>query len=206
MVAQYQLTCCGKVFTDVSLLAKKECPHCKTKNPMIEELDKEDHIIMVGKGFSGDDIFESRPWGSFNVIADRPNLKIKELIVNPNSKISLQLHRLREEFWVVLRGKGMLTLGLDEIPVEEGQPIHIRQYEMHSIHNYTDEELVIIEVQKGICQEDDIIRIEDDYGRVKKENFSEKPIKDDIGGRSTCCGRNKRKDNKKKQQASKTKK
>ena len=136
MVAQYQLTCCGKVFTDVSLLTKKECPYCKTKNPMIEELDKEDHIIMAGRGFSGDDIFEDRPWGSFNVIADRPNLKIKELIVNPNSKISLQIHRLREEFWVVLRGKGMLTLGLDEIPVEEGQPIHIRQYEMHSIHNY----------------------------------------------------------------------
>jgi mannose-6-phosphate isomerase-like protein (cupin superfamily) len=148
----------------------KSCPYCKKEDTKIQEVDKEDMVLLPGIGFSRDKIFEKRPWGSFSVIVDKEFVKIKELIINPKSKISLQLHRKREEFWVVLKGKGILTLGLDEIPVEEGQPIHIRKYEMHSIDNYTDEDLVIIEIQKGVCKEDDIIRIEDDYGRLDKEN------------------------------------
>ena len=165
--------------------------------------------ILHPTGFSGDEIFEKRPWGSFNVIMDKESVKIKELVINPKSKISLQLHRMREEFWVVLSGKGILTLGLDEIPVEEGQPIHIRKYEMHSINNYTDEDLVIIEVQKGVCKEDDIIRIEDEYGRLHKETSDEADNKNSVSGRSNskCCGNGgNKKDNKGKKRKIKRKK
>ena len=190
--------CCSNIFSDRSILELKACPYCEAESPMIEEVDKEDRVIFNGSGFSGDEIFEKRPWGSFNVIMDKEFVKIKELIINPKSKISLQLHRKREEFWVVLKGKGILTLGLDEIPVEEGQPIHIRKYEMHSINNYTDEDLVIIEIQKGVCKEDDIIRIEDDYGRLQKETFSETNDKNSAySGNSNCCSKRGNKKDKK---------
>lgn len=168
MSQQYKLTCCNRVISENSV---KFCVYCGVSKPMIEEVDKEDYVI-TGGGFSGDKLFEERPWGNFSVILDEENVKIKRIVVKPKQSLSLQLHKHREEFWVVMSGRGMLTLGLDHIPVEEGQPIHIRHLELHSINNYADEDLVIIEIQKGICKEDDIIRLEDSYGRVDNEEIS----------------------------------
>jgi len=189
---QYRLLCCGKIFTDRKILEMKTCPNCLIEDPKSEEVDKNEKVILTGKGFSGDDLFEERPWGSFSVIVDEPFLKIKKIVVKPEHKISLQLHKKREEFWVILSGKGLLLLGLDEIPVEEGQPIHIRRYELHSIKNYTEnEDLVIIEIQKGVCKEDDIVRIEDDYGRIEKDTTNEKLSKINSSSSSSCCSSSK---------------
>ena len=78
----------------------------------------------------------------------------------------MQLHRYRSEWWKIIKGQGLMQVGASEWTVEEGDTINIGRLEVHRIANETDEPLIFVEVQTGECMEDDIIRIEDDYGRV----------------------------------------
>lgn len=108
----------------------------------------------------------TRPWGEYEVMHEDDNCKVKKIIVNPNSKLSYQYHDKRKEQWVVV--KGILTVVREDIEydLQPGDSIFIDCGEKHRAWNKTDKPVEFIEVQTGTYfGEDDITRIEDDYGR-----------------------------------------
>lgn len=108
-----------------------------------------------------------RPWGFYTVIAEGKGFQTKLIHVNKGQKLSVQSHNHRSEHWVVLSGMAKVVLeGKDHI-LSPGHSIDIDVKAIHSLQNPFDEDIEIIEVQKGeILSEDDIIRYEDMYGRV----------------------------------------
>ncbi len=109
---------------------------------------------------------DNRPWGRWEEYLNEPGYRVKRIVVNPGSRLSLQKHEHRREHWVIVRGRGRLTLGDEVIPVRAGEHVTIEIGDVHRIENDGGDYLVIIETQLGLCLEDDIIRLEDDYGRV----------------------------------------
>lgn len=110
---------------------------------------------------------DRRPWGNFEVISDEPDHKVKRIVVYPNQRISLQKHKQRSEHWFILKGKAIVTLDGKEIVLEKGHSIDIAKGTAHRIKSIGSENLVFIEVQTGdYFGEDDIERIEDDFGRT----------------------------------------
>jgi len=109
-----------------------------------------------------------RPWGWYDLIEVGLNFQVKRLHVNPGEKLSLQMHQKRAEHWVVVNGTATVTNG-DEIHILiQGQSTFIPKGVKHSLENNTSEDLEIIEVQSGeYLGEDDIVRFEDNYGRLK---------------------------------------
>jgi len=110
--------------------------------------------------------FEERPWGWWQVMGVGDGYKIKRIHVSPHSRLSLQTHEHRSEHWLVVRGLGMCTVGETQVLAGEGQCIDVPRGVAHRIANAQDEALILIEVQLGhYTGEDDIVRLEDDYGR-----------------------------------------
>ena len=109
---------------------------------------------------------EERPWGSWHVIDVNDGYKIKRIHVNPWSRLSYQTHQHRSEHWVVIQGVATCTIDDREVVAHAGESVDVSQGAKHRIANAHDVELVIVEVQLGgYTGEDDIVRIEDDYGR-----------------------------------------
>ena len=107
------------------------------------------------------------PWGSFEVLSEGPNYKVKRIVVWPQSKLSLQSHKLRNEHWYAVSGMGTATLDGNDYPLRAGCAVDIPAGIKHRVQNSAAENLVIIEVQTGeYFGEDDIERFEDDYGRI----------------------------------------
>ena len=107
-----------------------------------------------------------RPWGSFTVIEERKNFKVKKVVVKPKEKLSLQFHKQRSEHWVVLRGRARVELNDKIFYLKPHQSIDISVRAKHRLENPRKEPLEIIEIQNGeYLGEDDIIRIEDKYNR-----------------------------------------
>ena len=110
---------------------------------------------------------ETRPWGSFTILSDAENFKAKRLDVLPQKKLSLQSHKLRSEHWIVVTGLARITLGDTIQDYNPGDHIFIPIQTKHRIENPGHSLLTIVEVQLGeYFGEDDIIRYEDDFGRV----------------------------------------
>ncbi len=110
--------------------------------------------------------YEKRPWGIFENIYSHESFLVKRLVVNPGEKLSSQFHNYRREFWVVVQGKGKVSISGQEFDAKIGSTFHIREKEIHRIENISDKPLIFIEVQYGeIISEEDIIRLEDSYGR-----------------------------------------
>jgi len=110
---------------------------------------------------------EHRPWGFYRVLADEEDHKVKRIVVYPGKRLSLQRHRRRTEHWYILRGRALVTLDGGEIPLEPGQSVDIPRGTVHRVTNPGEEVLAFIEVQTGdYFGEDDIERLEDDFGRV----------------------------------------
>ena len=108
-----------------------------------------------------------RPWGFYTVIAQGKGFITKIIHVNPGQKLSLQSHNYRSEHWVVLSGMALVKLDGKDYTLSPGHSVDIPVKAIHSLQNPFDEDLEIIEVQKGeILLEEDIIRYEDMYGRV----------------------------------------
>jgi len=113
----------------------------------------------------------TRPWGHYDVLLDTDYCKVKQITVKPNQRLSYQRHEKREEYWTIVKGQATVTLNDKKIALSEGQQIHIPQHANHRIANKSSEPLIFIEIQRGsYFGEDDIIRIEDDYGRVKNNH------------------------------------
>jgi mannose-1-phosphate guanylyltransferase/mannose-1-phosphate guanylyltransferase/mannose-6-phosphate isomerase len=110
---------------------------------------------------------EERPWGSFEILHEEEQLKVKRIIVKPGKRLSLQSHKHRSESWVITRGNALVTLDEEEIPLASNQHIFIPAGARHRVANRGSEEVVFIEVQTGTyLGEDDIVRYEDDFNRV----------------------------------------
>ena len=114
-----------------------------------------------------------RPWGYYLVLIEDNGYKVKQFVVRPGKRLSLQKHLRRSEHWQVVRGKAMVTVGnnlskLASAPLASGEYIDIPLEAYHRVENTGTEDLVIIEVQMGeYVGEDDILRVEDDFGRAK---------------------------------------
>ena len=110
---------------------------------------------------------ELRPWGSFTILDEGEQFKVKRLTVNPGHSTSLQYHRYRSERWIVVQGVATVTLGSQLHVIGENEWIHIPQNEKHLLANRGNKVLQVIEVQFGsYLGEDDIIRLEDRYDRA----------------------------------------
>lgn len=110
---------------------------------------------------------EKRPWGSFTILDEGTNFKVKRIVVMPNMRLSLQTHNFRSEHWVIVQGQGVATIGEELREVKVDDQIYIAIKQMHRIHNTGNEPLVFIETQSGeYLGEDDIVRYSDDFNRV----------------------------------------
>jgi len=108
-----------------------------------------------------------RPWGYYEILSDAADHKVKRIVVAPGGVLSLQRHQKRAEHWFIVSGSGLVTLEDRQYPVRSGSSIDIPQGAAHRVKNISSDELVIIEVQTGsYFGEDDIERLDDQYGRV----------------------------------------
>ncbi|MBP7074074.1 MAG: mannose-1-phosphate guanylyltransferase/mannose-6-phosphate isomerase [Rhabdochlamydiaceae bacterium] len=149
------------VETDDALFLGKKGESQKVKE-LVEELKKiktkeiQEHSTM------------QRPWGQYSVLETGPRFKVKRIIVNPGQKLSLQKHYHRSEHWVVVTGTARVTVGDEEKLLHENESIYISKSTIHRLENPGKVPLEMIEVQVGeYTGEDDIVRFEDVYGRVK---------------------------------------
>jgi mannose-1-phosphate guanylyltransferase/mannose-6-phosphate isomerase len=107
-----------------------------------------------------------RPWGTFTILEEGPGYKIKRIEVYPQGRLSLQYHHHRSEHWVVISGRAQVTRGEDNITLQANESTFIPIETAHRLENPWSETTVIIEVQNGAyLGEDDIVRLEDVYGR-----------------------------------------
>ena len=110
--------------------------------------------------------FDRRPWGSYTVLEEDRGFKVKRIEVLPGKRLSYQKHAQRAEHWFVVEGTAKVTLDDKEITVRAGESIDIPIGVAHRVENPGEENLVFIEVQRGTyLGEDDIVRLQDDYGR-----------------------------------------
>ena len=111
--------------------------------------------------------FDRRPWGTFTVLDEADGFKVKRIEVLPGKRLSYQKHAQRAEHWFVVEGTARVTLDGNDILVESGQAIDIPKGAAHRVENPGEVNLVFIEVQRGgYLGEDDIVRLEDDFGRA----------------------------------------
>ena len=111
---------------------------------------------------------ESRPWGSFTVLDEGDGFKVKRISVKPGEKLSLQYHHHRSEHWTVVQGEAAVTIGDSTKRVSINETVYIPLKEKHALANEGQELMQLIEVQVGdYLGEDDIVRLEDRYGRVE---------------------------------------
>jgi mannose-6-phosphate isomerase-like protein (cupin superfamily) len=111
--------------------------------------------------------FDRRPWGTFTVLDEGESFKVKRIEVLPGKRLSYQRHQHRAEHWFVVRGTAKVTLNDVEILVSSGSAIDIAKHDAHRVENPSETEtLVFIETQTGdYFGEDDIERLQDDFGR-----------------------------------------
>jgi mannose-6-phosphate isomerase len=108
-----------------------------------------------------------RPWGGYVVLADEADHKVKSLVVRPGQRLSYQKHSHRSEHWFVVRGSGIVTLDGASQRVGAGDAVDVPVGTAHRIQNDGTGDLIFIEVQHGESfGEDDIHRLDDDYGRT----------------------------------------
>jgi mannose-6-phosphate isomerase len=107
-----------------------------------------------------------RPWGRYFILEESPIHKVKRIEVQPGKRLSYQRHKFRAEHWLIVQGEGILTLDGERRPVKVGDSVDILIGQLHRIENTSNQELIFVEVQTGTYfGEDDIERVEDDFGR-----------------------------------------
>ena len=110
---------------------------------------------------------DQRPWGTYTVLDGDEVHKVKRIVVWPGKRLSYQRHARRSEHWFVVQGTGLVTVDGIQSTVSAGQSIDIPVGSDHRMENPTGTEVVFIEVQHGeYFGEDDIVRLDDDFGRV----------------------------------------
>jgi len=106
------------------------------------------------------------PWGKWEVLLDEPRYKVKRITVEPGKRLSYQKHFQRAEHWFVVEGEAIVTLSGEKRELHKSDSIDIPRQAAHRIANVGKNPMVFIEIQYGdYFGEDDIVRLEDDYGR-----------------------------------------
>src|SRR6266481_1244652 len=116
---------------------------------------------MVSDGIEASPLIDRRPWGTFTVIDEGENFKVKRIEVLPGKRLSYQKHAQRAEHWVVVSGSAKVTLDDKEITILAGEAVDVEIGTAHRVENPGAELLVFIEVQRGrYLGEDDIVRLQ----------------------------------------------
>ena len=142
---------------------------------LISDKDKSQAIKRVVEKLKDNGFDESnehkkihRPWGNYTSIEEDKSWKVKKIVVKPKSSLSLQMHHHRAEHWVIVKGTAEVEINDQKLILSENQSTYIPLGAKHRLTNPGSINLVLIEVQSGnYLGEDDIIRFEDSYGRVK---------------------------------------
>jgi mannose-1-phosphate guanylyltransferase/mannose-6-phosphate isomerase len=175
----------------VHQIRSKAC-YLRSEGPLLAAIDVEDLVVvadsdavLVGSRNQSQrirDMFDAlkkanrpevdlhrtvyRPWGSYESVDSGEGFQVKRIVVKPHGKLSLQKHQHRAEHWVVVRGEALVTRGTETFRLQSNQSTYIPVGEMHRLENDGPEPLHLIEVQSGsYLGEDDIIRLDDSYGR-----------------------------------------
>ena len=112
-----------------------------------------------------------RPWGAWHVLDEGDGYKVKRIEVRPHCRLSYQTHAHRSEHWIVVSGIATCVINGDTAVASAGETVSIEAGDAHRICNEHDDLLVIIEIQRGsYTGEDDIVRLEDDYGRTEADS------------------------------------
>ena len=121
---------------------------------------------MAGKGYTPGE-HDRRPWGDWTVLDAAEGYAVKRIRVIPGGVLSLQRHRHRAEVWTIVAGTAEVTLDGRIFPAASGESVRIATGAVHRVANRGTADMVFIEVQTGpILSEDDIERLEDQYGRA----------------------------------------
>ena len=121
-------------------------------------------------GYILNNYIEHRPWGSFENLLDEEYCKVKRIIVKPGQRLSYQYHYKRSECWVIVQGVADVTLNDKEYLFNTNNVVEIPTGTKHRVENKGSEDLIFIETQTGTYfGEDDIVRLEDDYGRNSED-------------------------------------
>jgi mannose-1-phosphate guanylyltransferase/mannose-6-phosphate isomerase len=149
------------VETDDALFLGKKGESQKVKE-LVEELKKQKSIEIKEHSTM------QRPWGQYSILETGPRFKVKSIVVHPGQKLSLQMHYHRSEHWIVVSGTAKVTIGTEEKLLHENESLYISKSTVHRLENPGKVMLEMIEVQVGeYTGEDDIVRFEDVYGRIK---------------------------------------
>lgn len=112
---------------------------------------------------------ERRPWGGFLILDDQPTHKVKRIWIHAGHRLSYQKHSRRSEHWIIVEGKAKVLLDGKEIMLDPGESIDIPRGSAHRIGNVGEDLLSFIEIQRGDdFSENDVVRLEDDYGRADR--------------------------------------
>jgi len=145
---------------DAILVADRE--HCEFVKDVVVELEKQNYLQALTHRKV------SRPWGWYDCVDIGQRFQVKRIGVKPGGTLSLQKHHHRAEHWVVVRGTAEVTRGEDVFLLSENQSTYIPVGEVHRLKNPGKIQLEMIEVQSGTyLGEDDIVRLDDTYGRVE---------------------------------------
>lgn len=106
-----------------------------------------------------------RPWGDFRQFTQNENTTVKIISIKPESSLSLQYHNHRSEFWHILSGHPVVTIGEKKISANSGDEFFIAEKEKHQIEA-KEEPVQFLEISYGDFDEEDIVRLEDKYGRI----------------------------------------
>lgn len=109
-------------------------------------------------------MFIERPWGGYQIIYERAEV-VKILTINPGARLSLQKHTFRSEKWYVVAGDMLAVIDGESIEMEVGKPVLVDVGKVHRLINVGNEVGRVVEIIEGVYDEDDIERLEDDYGR-----------------------------------------
>jgi mannose-6-phosphate isomerase-like protein (cupin superfamily) len=135
----------------------------RNSSQAVREISEEAHRLKAC--YSARDV--DKPWGSFHVLEDQPGYKAKKLVLLPGAALSLQMHRQRNEKWIIVKGRATVRVGETVKDMEYGESVFIPAQTKHRLENRTKKVVEIIEVQTGTYfGEDDIIRYEDIYDRL----------------------------------------
>ena len=107
---------------------------------------------------------EDRPWGRFEKFNENEVCTVKLIYINANARLSLQFHEYRREFWKIIKGKALVEINGKEEIKNENENVEIPNKAKHRI-KALEENCIILEISYGIFDENDIVRIEDDYNR-----------------------------------------
>jgi mannose-6-phosphate isomerase-like protein (cupin superfamily) len=108
---------------------------------------------------------DERPWGAFEQFTQNEDSTVKILIIHAGQQFSLQTHDRRDEFWRIMSGSGVVTVGDEELEAQRGDEFWVPRGSAHRAHA-NDTDLVILEISFGQFDENDIKRLKDDYGRA----------------------------------------